>query len=215
MAKEQLSRGRGPNIVYDFAIYLLFAFGLCGTLEAQVIGIGYQKVESDQADMREMRGPGLRLRLRPPIDLRYDYYTSQGQRIDSPCGGFIPPDCGPEVIDYSSYLHNFFVAGRIDALPGRSFHVFVLPEVGVVFGKISKRSAATGLQGASSTGGALGAGAAVELSTESLGKSPLGGWIAVRYRRFTTPGSAALDGYEPHRDLNWIRSAELGLILSF
>jgi hypothetical protein len=195
---------------------LPLVFALCaGRLDAQVIGIGYQKVQSDQIDMRDMRGPGLRIRLRAPIDVRYDYYTSLGHRFDSPCGGFIPPDCGPELIEYSSYLHNFFVAGRIDALPGRPFHVFLLPEVGIVIGKISKRSAATGMLGASSTGGALGAGAALELSAPSIANTPFGGWVAVRYRRFTTPGTAAIDGYEPHRDLNWIRSAELGLVLSF
>jgi hypothetical protein len=193
----------------------LFAFALCSTLDAQVIGIGYQKVQSDQVDMRDMSGPGLRLRLRPPIDVRYDYYSSLGHRLDSPCGGFIPPDCEPEVIEYSSYLHNLFVAGRIDVLPGRSFHVFLLPEAGVVFGRITKRSAATGVEGASSKGGALGAGGAVELSTSSFMNTPFGGWIALRYRRFTTPGTEAIDAYEPHRDLNWIRSAELGVILSF
>src|SRR5688572_13842705 len=107
---------------------LLLSFALCGPLDAQVIGIGYQRVESDQIDMRDMTGPGLRLRLRPPIDVRYDYYTSLGYRVDSACGGFIPPDCGPEVIEYSSYLHNLFVAGRIDVLPGRSFNLFLLPE---------------------------------------------------------------------------------------
>jgi hypothetical protein len=193
---------------------LLLALTLCGTLDAQVIGVGYQKVQSDQIDMRDMSGAGLRIRLKPPIDLRYDYYSSQGQRFDSPCGGFIPPECGPELIDYSSYLHNFFVAGRIDLIPGRSFHVYLLPEAGMVLGKITKRGIASGM-GASSTGGALGAGAAVELSASSLMNTPLGGWIGLRYRRFVTPGPEALDAYDPHRDLHWIRSAELGLIFSF
>ena len=45
--------------------------------------------------------------------------------------------------------------------------------------------------------------------------TPLGGWIGLRYRRFVTPGPEALDAYDPHRDLHWIRSAELGLIFSF
>lgn len=193
---------------------LILVFALCGTLDAQVIGIGYQKVQSDQIDMRDMSGPGVRIRLTRPIDMRYDYYSSFGHRLDSPCGGFIPVDCGPEVIQYESYLHNFFVAGRIDVLPGKSFHVYLLPEVGMVLGKISKHGTATGM-GASSTGGALGAGAAVELSAESFKNTPFGGWIGLRYRRFFAPGPEAIDAYEPHRDLNWIRSAELGLVFSF
>jgi len=193
---------------------LLLAFALCDTLDAQVLGVGYQKVQSDQIDMRDMSGAGLRIRFGRPIDVRYDYYSASGQRFDTPCGGFIPPDCGPEVMDYSSYLHSFSIAGRIDALPGRPFHVYLLPEAGMVLGKITKRGVASG-KGASSTGGALGVGGAVELSAASFKNTPLGGWIALRYRRFFAPGPEALDAYEPHRDLNWIRSAELGLVFSF
>ena len=195
---------------------LLIAFSLSGTLDAQVIGIGYQKVQSDQIDMRDMSGPGVRIRLNVPVDIRYDYYSSFGHRFDSVCGGMAGPECGSaEVIEYSSYLHNFFVAGRIDVFPGRSFHVYLLPEAGMVYGRISKHSAATGVLGATSTGGAIGAGGAVELSASSFQNSPLGGWIALRYRRFVRPGPTALDAYEPHRDLHWIRSAEVGLIFSF
>ncbi len=190
---------------------VMLTLSVCSPLSAQVVGAGYQVARSDQMDTREARGPGLRFRFRGPIDLRYDYLAGDGQRFDSPCGGFIPPDCGPETINYSSHLHGVFVAARARLLSRGSFDLFVLPEVGLVSGTITKRSAATGQVGASATGGALGAGAALELSASRVGGTPIGGWIAARLRGFVHPGAYALDAYEPHRSLNRIGSLEVGV----
>jgi len=193
---------------------VMLTLGVCSPplpLGAQALGAGYQIALSNQIDMRQSNGPGLRVRFRVPIDLRYDYLLADGQRFDSPCGGFIPPNCGPETINVSSRLHSIFIAARARLLSRGSFDLFALPEVGLVSGTIVKRSAATGREGASATGGGLGAGAAVELFAADVGGTPIGGWIAARYRRFVHPGTYAADGYEPHRGLDWIRSAEIGV----
>ena len=191
---------------------VMLTLGVCSPLGAQALGAGYQVARSNQIDMRQSNGPGLRLRFRVPIDLRYDYLFTDGQRFDSRCaGGPLPPQCAPETIDYSSRLHSIFIAARARLLSRGSFSLFALPEVGFVSGTIAKRSAATGQEGASATGGGLGAGAAVELFASRVGGTPIGGWIAARVRRFVHPGTSAVDGYDPHRGLDWIRSVEIGV----
>ena len=191
---------------------VMLTLGVCTPLGAQALGAGYQIARSNEIDMLQSSGPGLRLRFPGPIDLRYDYLLADGQRFDSPCGGFLPPNCPPETINYSSRLHSIFIAARARLLSRGSFDLYALPEVGLVSGTIVKRSAATGREGASATGGGLGAGAAVELFASRVGGTPLGGWIAARVRRFVHPGAYAIaDGYDPHRDLDWIRSVEIGV----
>src|SRR6266550_1520938 len=124
---------------------VMLMLGVCSPLGAQVLGAGYQVARSNQIDMRQSNGLGLRLRLRVPIDLRYDYLITDGQRFDSRCaGGPLPPQCAPETIDYSSRLHSIFIAARARLLSRGSFNLFALPEVGFVSGTIAKRSAATG-----------------------------------------------------------------------
>ncbi len=183
---------------------VMLTLGVCSPLGAQVLGAGYQVARSNQIDMRQSNGPGLRLRFRVPIDLRYDYLFTDGQRFDSRCaGGPLPPQCAPETIDYSSRLHSIFIAARARLLSRGSFSF--------VSGTIAKRSAATGQEGASATGGGLGAGAAVELFASRVGGTPIGGWFAARIRRFVHPGASAVDGYEPHRGLDWMRSVEMGV----
>ncbi len=192
---------------------VMLTLGVCSPpLGAQVFGAGYQVARANQIDMRQASGPGLRLRFRVPIDLRYDYLITDGQRFDTPCGGFIlGPGCANQTINYSSRLHSVFIAARARLLSRGSFNLFALPEVGFVSGTISKRSATTGQEGASATGGGLGAGGAVELFAARVGGTPIGGWIAARVRRFVHPGAYALDAYQPHRELDWIRSAEIGV----
>jgi len=191
---------------------MMLTLGVCSPLGAQALGVGFQITRANEIDMRQASGPGLRLRLRVPIDLRYDYLLADGQRFDSPCGGFIiGPGCADQTINYSSRLHSIFIAARARLLSRGSFSLFALPEVGFVSGTISKRSAATGQEGASATGGGLGAGAAVELYAARVGGTQLGGWIAARVRRFVHPGAYIPEGYEPHRGLDWIRSVEIGL----
>lgn len=193
---------------------VILTLSVCSPLSAQVVGVGYQVARSDQIDTRGSHGPGLRLRFPVPIELRYDYLAAHGQRFDSPCGGFIPPNCGPETIDYSSHLHSIFLAARARLFSRGSFHLFALPEVGLAEVMIAKQSA-TGTQGASASGSILGAGAALELSASRIAGTAIGGWIAARYRRFVAPGAYALDGYEPHRQLNQIGSVELGVTIAF
>jgi len=185
---------------------------VCSSLRAQVLGFGYEIARANQIDMREAGGLGLRVRFRGPIDLRYDYLITNGQRFDTPCGAFIfGPECAEQTINYASRLHNIFIAARARLLSRGSFDLIALPEVGFVTGTISKRSAATGQEGASATGGGLGAGAGLELSATRVGGGQLGGWIAARFRGFVHPGVYATDGYEPHRGLDWIRSVEVGV----
>ena len=115
---------------------VMLTLGVCSPppLGAQALGAGYQIALSNQIDMRQSNGPGLRVRFRVPIDLRYDYLLADGQRFDSPCGGFIPPNCGPETINVSSRLHSIFIAARARLLSRGSFDLFALPEVGLVSG---------------------------------------------------------------------------------
>ncbi len=191
---------------------VMLTLGVCTPLGAQAFGAGYQIARANQIDIGQASGPGLRLRFRVPIDLRYDYLITDGQRFDTPCGGFIlGPACANQTINYSSRLHSIFIAARARLLSSGSFNLFALPEVGFVSGTISKRSAATGQEGASATGGGLGAGAGLELSATRVGGTPIGGWIAARVRRFVHPGAFAADVYEPHRGLEWIRSVEIGV----
>lgn len=143
--------------------------------------------------------------------MRYDYLLARGQRFDSPCGGFIPPGCGPETINYSSDLHSIVFAARVRLLSRGSFHLFALPEVGLVSGTIAKRSAADPSRGTAATGSTPGAGAALELAAYRVGGTAWGGWIAARMPGFVHPGAHAVDGYEPHRSLNRISSVELGV----
>jgi hypothetical protein len=191
---------------------LLLTLILSVPLGAQTFGAGYQIASANQIDMRQSGGLGVRVRFRVPIDLRYDYLVANGQRFDNPCGGFIlGPECFQQTIDYSSHLHSIFIAARARLAARGSFTLYALPEVGFVSGTIVKRSAATGQEGASATGGAPGAGAALELSMTRLGGGTFGGWIAARFRGFVHPGAYAVDGYEPHRGLDWIRSLEVGV----
>src|SRR4051812_22010387 len=99
---------------------VILALCVCGPLSlgAQSLGIGYQIARSNQIDRREANGPSVRLRFpgRARIELRYDYLGSDGRRFDTPCGGFILPNCGPEPIEYSSNLHNLFIAVRASLL---------------------------------------------------------------------------------------------------
>ena len=190
---------------------MILTLSVCSPLSAQVVGAVYQVARSNHIDMRGSRGLGLRIRFRVPIDIRYDYLVARGQRFDYPCGGFIPPGCVQETINYSSDVHSIFVAARARLLVRGPLALFVLPEVGLTSGSYARRSAATPTRGASGGGTNLGAGAALELSVSRVGGTPIGGWIAARYRRFVTPGSYALDGFEPHRQLNGIGSVELGV----
>jgi hypothetical protein len=190
----------------------MLTLGVSSPLGAQALGAGYQIARANQIDMLQSGGPGLRVRFRVPIDLRYDYLVADGQRFDSPCGGFIlGPACTQQTINYSSRLHSIFVAARARLLSGGSFELFALPEIGFVSGTISKRSAATGQLGASSTGGGLGAGGAVELFASRVGGTPIGGWVAARVRKFVHLGTYTADAYEPYRGLEWIRSVEFGV----
>jgi len=189
---------------------VILALCVCSPLSAQFVGAGFQVVRSDQIDMRGSRGPALRFGF-GPIDLRYDYLVAHGQRFDYPCGGgFIPPGCVQETIDYSSHVHSIFLGARARLLSRGSFDLFVLPEVGLTSGTFAKQST-TGPQSASSSGYNLGAGAAVELAASRLRGTAIGGWIAARFRGFVAPGSYAVDGFEPHRQQHWIGSVELGV----
>lgn len=189
---------------------LILLLSVCSPLSAQFVGAGFQFVRSDQIDMRGSRGPGLRFGF-GPIDLRYDYLVAHGQRFDYPCGGFVPPGCVQETIDYSSHVHSIFLAARARLLSRGSLGLFVLPEVGLTAGTFARRSVATPTRGSSAGGLNLGAGAALELAASRLRGTPVGGWIAARFRRFVAPGSYAVDGFEPHREQNWIGSVELGV----
>ena len=200
---------RRPMIILHGVILML---GVCSPLGAQSFGAGYQIARANQIDIGQASGPGLRLRFRVPIDLRYDYLITDGLRFDTPCGGFIlRPACANQTINYSSRLHSVFIAARARLLSRGSFNLFALPEVGFVSGTISKRSAATGQEGASATGGGLGAGGAVELFAARVGGTPIGGWIAARVRGFVHPGAYIPEAYHPHRELDWIRSVEMGV----
>ena len=191
---------------------VMLTLGVCSPLGAQSFGAGYQIARANQIDIGQASGPGLRLRFRVPIDLRYDYLITDGQRFDTPCGDFIlRPACANQTINYSSRLHSVFIAARARLLSRGSFNLFALPEVGFVSGTISKRSAATGQEGASATGGGLGAGGAVELFAARVGGTPIGGWIAARVRGFVHPGAYIPEAYHPHRGLDWIRSVEMGV----
>jgi hypothetical protein len=189
---------------------VILALSLCSPLSAQFVGAGFQLVRSDQRDMRGSRGPALRFGF-GPIDLRYDYLVADGQRFDYPCGGgFIPPGCVQETIYYSSHVHSIFMAARARLLSRGSFDLVLLPEIGLTSGTFAKQST-TGPRGGSTTGNNLGAGAALELAASRLRGTQVGGWIAARFRGFVAPGSYAVDGYEPHRQQNWIGSVELGV----
>jgi hypothetical protein len=102
-------------------IVLLCCFG--SPLGAQGIGAGYQIARADQEDTRDARGLGIRIQFRGPIELRYDYLSSAGERFDFPCGGFIPPGCVQEPIHYSSDLQGLGAALELSAsrLGGTAF----------------------------------------------------------------------------------------------
>lgn len=193
---------------------VILTLTVCSPLSAQTIGVGYQVASSNQIDTRHAGGLGLRVRFRGPIDLRYDYLVADGQRFDYACGGFIPPGCVRETINSSSHLHSVFVAARARVLSRGSFNLFALPEIGLVAGTIDNRSVADSSRGISATGGALGAGVGLELSATRVGGGPIGGWIAGRFRGFVHPGVYSVDGYEPHRGLDWIGSVEFGVTLA-
>src|SRR6266446_9765262 len=124
---------------------VMLTLGVCSPLGAQALGAGYQIARANQIDMRQSNGLGLRLRFRVPLDLRYDYLLADGQRFDTPCGGFIiGPGCADQTINYSSRLHSIFIAARARLLSRGSFDLYALPEVGLVSGTIVKRSVATG-----------------------------------------------------------------------
>ncbi len=135
--------------------------------------------------MLESGGPGLRLHLRWPIDLRYDYLLTDGERFDYLYGGFLPEGSVREPITYSTRLHTVFVAARARLLSRGSFQLLALPELGLWTGTVTKRRAATGEEGASGGAGGVGMGIALERSASRVGGSPIGGWIAVRIRDFT------------------------------
>lgn len=195
----------------DTLLTLLVALSVQSPLGAQAVGVGYQLARSNETDMLESRGPGLRLRLRGTIDLRYDYLLTDGERFDYVYGGFLPPESVPEPITYSTRLHTLFVAARARLLSRGSFQLLALPELGLSTGTVTKRSVATGREGASGSAGGVGAGIALELSASRIGGSPIGGWIAARIRGFASVGPYAEDAYEPLRDLDSIRSLEIGL----
>ena len=199
---------RRPLMILRTAILALSA---CTPLGAQSVGVGFQIARSNETDMLESAGPGLRVRFRGPIELRYDYLMHEGQRVDSPCGGFIPPECGPEPITFSAQLHSLFVAARGRIVSLGSFQLLAIPEVGLATGTVTKRSVATGVDGASGGGSGLGMGFALELSASRVGSSPIGGWIAGRVRGFAAVGPVAEDGYQPFRALDSIRSVEFGV----
>lgn len=192
---------------------VLLTLSVSSPLGAQTFGAGYQLARSNHQDLRGSSGLGLRLRFPGPVDVRYDYLTADGQRFDYPCGGFIPPGCVQETIAYASRLHSLFIAARLRLLSRGSFQLFALPEIGLVSGSIVKRGIASG-QGISANGGAPGGGGAVELLASRVGGSPIGGWIAARFRGFVHPGAYAVDGYEPYRLLDWIGSAEIGVTVA-
>jgi hypothetical protein len=193
---------------------VILTLSICSPLGAQTVGVGYQLARSDQNDMLESGGPGLRVRFKAPVDLRYDYLTSEIERFENPCGGFAPPSCGPDSLATSTHLHSVFIAARARLVSLGAFHLFALPEAGFVTGKIVKRTVATGQEFTSYTGGALGVGIALELSAARLGGTPVGGWIAARIRHFTPSGPAPADTVRPWYWLDWIRSVEVGLTVA-
>ena len=193
------------------SVIVMLAIGT--PLSAQVVGAGFQIARSNQVDTKSAQGVAVRLRLGRRVELRYDYLLSDGQKFDYPCGGFIPPGCVQETIDYTSRLHGFFVGVRAPFFTKGAVQLSALPEVGFVTGTIYKRGVASG-RDISSSGGAPGAGLGLELSATRLFGTPLGAWIAARVRGFVHPGAYALDGYEPHRELDWIRAVELGASFS-
>jgi hypothetical protein len=193
---------------------VLLALGTCSSLGAQAVGVGYQLARTDQSDTREARGPGLRVRFRGPVELRYDYLANDGERFDYPCGGFVPPGCVQETIHYSSRLHSIVVAGRAALFSRGSFHLAALPELGLVTGTVEKRSVATGITGASGGGGGLSVGVALELSATRVGGSAFGGWVAARVRGIANISPEAQDAYQPLRQLSSIGSLELGVTVA-
>ena len=193
---------------------VILALCLSSPLGAQTVGIGYQLARSDQNDMLESGGPGLRVRFKAPVDLRYDYLTSEFERFENPCGGFAPPSCGPDSLATTTHLHSVFIAVRGRLVSVGAFHLFALPEAGFVTGKIAKRTVATGQEFASYTGGALGVGIALELSAARVGGTPVGGWIAARIRHFTPSSSPPADTVQPWYWLDWIRSVEFGVTVA-
>ena len=198
----------------DTLLSLIVVFNVQGPLAAQALGVGYQLARSETPDLLESGGPSLRLRLRGPIDLRYDYLLTDGERVDYLYGGFLPPGSVPEPITYATRLHSVFVAARGRLLTRGSFELLALPEFGFWSGTVAKRSVATGQEGASGSGGGVGLGIALELSTSRIGGSPIGGWIAGRLRGVASVGPEAQDAYEPLRDLGSIRSLEIGLTVA-
>jgi hypothetical protein len=193
----------------DTLLFLIVAFSVPSPLGAQAVGVGYQLARSDATNMLKSGGPGLRLRLRGPIDLRYDYLLTDGERVDYLYGGFLPPESVPEPITYSTRLHTLFIAARARLLSHGSLQLLALPELGLWKGTVTKRSVATGQETAPG-GGGWGAGIALELSAFHIRGSPIGGWVAARLRTFV-PGMRAEDADEPLWDLESIRSLEIGL----
>jgi hypothetical protein len=202
---------RRPAIILRL---VLLTLSVCSPLGAQAVGVAYQIARSNQYDMLDMSGPGLRLRASAPIELRYDYLLTDFRRFENPCGPFPPLSCGPDTLDTSSRVHTLFIAARARLFSGGSFHLVALPELGYMWGTITKRRAATGEEYVSYSGDAPGAGIALELSAARVGGTPIGGWIAARVRGLTHPGVRVADVLEPFRGLDWIRSVEIGVTVS-
>jgi hypothetical protein len=179
-------------------------------LSSQALGAGYQLARSDHHNARDARGLAIRIRLPVPVDLRYDYLAANGERFESPCVGFVPPGCPSETVHHSTGLHSIFIAARARLFSFGSFQLIALPELGFVTGTIERRGMTSGKE-TSASGSAPGAGLSLELAAPRVGGSAFGGWVAMRLRGFVHPGSYAVDGYEPVRDLNGISSVELGV----
>jgi hypothetical protein len=189
---------------------LILLLSIASPLSSQVLGVGYQVARSDQTDTRQAQGPGFRIQPSAIVELRYDYVTADGERLGSVCG-FEPPDCPAEPFNYSSRLHNIFIAARARLVSFGSFELLLLPEFGMVSATLVRRSVATGRESTSDSGILPGGGAALQLSVSRVGGSVFGGWIAARARVFAHPGEPAADAPDPYGQMNWIRSLELGV----
>jgi len=84
---------RRPMIILRGVILMLV---VCSPLGAQTLGAGYQIARANQIDIRRASGPGLRLRFRVPIDLRYDYLITDGVELVVPV--MVTDRSGTEVV---------------------------------------------------------------------------------------------------------------------
>jgi hypothetical protein len=182
----------GSRIVCGAAV---LAFALSDVSSAQTVGLGYQVAQTDLAEIPELYGAGLRIPLNRTIAVRYDYLRA------SP-----------------SYLHTIFAGLRIPLIERGAFTMAIVPEAGIVHGRIFAEVTCADcipIHGTDAKGTKPGAGAGLELSATALGRSQLGGWVALRYRAMVPSGSPKTDRYDPFLELDRIGSIEFGLTYAF